>query len=82
MGYLLEGNQCNDAGLKASMASVQIDTFPLGKRNRFEAKATHLLPYEPVTKKRTPINRGYSEISDTSKVEVSRFGTKAGIRKT
>ena len=64
------------------MASVQIDTSPLVKINIFEATDTHLLTCDPVAKKRTSNKRGSSEISDTSKVEVSSFGTKAGIRKT
>ena len=51
-------------------------------RNSFEAIATHLLPYDPVDNKITSNKQGFSEISDTSKVEVSSFGTKDGIRKT
>ena len=82
MGYLIAGIQCNDAGLKATTASVQIDTGPSGKRNVFEATATHLLPYDPVSNKSTSNKQRSSEISDTSKVKVSRFGTKNGIRKT
>ena len=35
VGYLLAGIQCNDAGLQAAMASAQIETSPLGKRNIF-----------------------------------------------
>ena len=82
MGYLLVGIQCNDSGLQATIASVQIDTSPLGKRNSFESTANHLLPYDPVAKKITPNKWESSEISDTSNVEVSSFGTKAGIGKT
>ena len=63
-------------------ASVQIDTSQSGKRNSFEATATHILPYDTVAKKRTPNKRGSSDILDTSKAEVYRFGTKAGIGKT
>ena len=64
------------------MVSVHIDTSKLGKRKKFEATATHILTYDPVSKKRTSNKRGSSGISDTSKVEVSSFGTKAVIRKT
>jgi hypothetical protein len=54
VGYLLDGIQCNDAGLQAAMASIKIDMTPItGKRNNFEVAATHLLPYNPVAKKRT-----------------------------
>ena len=63
------------------MGSVQIDTIPSRKRNRFESTANHLLLYVPVAKKRTPNKQGSSEISDTSKVEVSSVETKAGIKK-
>ena len=64
------------------MSSAQIDTIPSGKRKSFESTATHVLPYVPVANKRTPNKRGSSDISDTSKVELSSFGTKAGIGKT
>ena len=80
--YLLAVIQCNSAGLQAAMASVQIDTITSGNKNRFEATATHLLPYDPEANKITSNKQGSSEISDTSKVEVSRFRTKAGIGKT
>ena len=82
MGYLIAGIQCNDAGLQAAMASFQINTSPLGNRNNVETTATHLLPYEPVAKKIISNKQRSSEISDTSKVEVSSFGTKDGIGKT
>ena len=81
VGYLLAVIQCNYAGLKSAMASVHIDTNPSGKRKSFEATATHLLPYEHVAKKISSSKRGSSEISYTSKFEVSSFGTKAGIGK-
>ena len=63
------------------MASFQINTSPLGNRNNVETTATHLLPYEPVAKKIISNKQRSSEISDTSKVEVSSFGTKTGIGK-
>jgi len=80
VGYLLEGIQCNDPGLQAAMASVQTSTLPTGLRNDFEATATHLLPYDPVAKKRnsTSSKRGAAEISDVSG-NVSSFGVKEGI---
>ena len=81
VGYLLTGIQCNDAGLQAAMASVQLDTAPLtGKRSNFEAAASHLLPYDPVAKKRnTNSKRGVEQISDTTCVDISSFGAKEGI---
>jgi hypothetical protein len=84
VGYLLDGIQCNDAGLQAAMASIKLDTTPVtGKRNDFELAATHLLPYDPVAKKRTGTNkRGAGDISDTTGADVSSFGAKEGIGKT
>jgi hypothetical protein len=52
VGFLLDAIQNNDAGLQAAIASVRTDDGPHGKRNDFEAAATHLLPYNPVAKKR------------------------------
>ena len=51
VGYLLYAIQCNDSGLQAAMASVNIDTTPGGLRENFEAASMHLLPYDPVAKK-------------------------------
>ena len=50
VGYLISVIQCNGAGLQSAMASVQINTIPSGKRNRFEETATHILPYDPTAK--------------------------------
>jgi hypothetical protein len=50
--------------LQAAIASVRTDDGPTGKRNDFEAAATHLLPYDPVAKKRlSGIRRGDGIIS-------------------
>ena len=35
------------------MASVKTDNRPQGMRNNFETAASHILPYDPVAKKRT-----------------------------
>ena len=66
VGYLLAGIQCNDAGLQAAMASINIDTAPGGKREDFEAASTHLLPYDPAAKKRSTAKtkRGAGERSE------------------
>ena len=84
VGYVLDNILCNDTGLQAAMASVRTDT--LGLRNNFEAMATHLLPYDPVQKKRASAGdkRSSAEILDTTgeEVNVSSFGTKKGIGKT
>jgi hypothetical protein len=76
--------QCNDAGLQAVMASINIDTVPGGKREDFEAASMHLLPYDHVAKKRSTANnkRGAGEISEAVGAEVSSFGAKEGIGKS
>jgi hypothetical protein len=87
VGYLLDAILCNDAGLQAAMASVKTDQTAGGLRNDFEACATHLLPYDPVQKKRTDHaggKRGSADISDMTGEEAnaSSFGTKKGIGST
>jgi hypothetical protein len=67
VGFLLDATQNNDAGLQAAIASVRTDDGPNGKRNDFEAAATHLLPYDPVAKKRlSGTKRGARIISTVS----------------
>ena len=84
VGYLLEAIQCSDAGLQAAMASVKTDTGPNGMRNNFETAAAHLLPYDPVAKKRAAgSKRGASLISGVDgETQVSSAGAKVGIGKT
>ena len=85
VGYLLEGIQCSDAGLQAAMASVRTDDGPNGMRNNFEAAVAHLLPYDPVAKKRAAagakrqsaqISSVDNETSESTVAEVS--GASAG----
>ena len=86
VGYLLDAIQCSDAGLQAAMASVKTDQSINGLRNDFEAAATHMLPCDPVQKKRVDheTKRGPADISDATGeeayVNVSSFGTKKGNR--
>jgi hypothetical protein len=88
VGYLLEAIQCNDAGLQAAMASIKTDQTPNGMRNNFEAASTHLLPYDPVQKKRkdqSGSKRASADISDVTagqETNVSSFGTKKGTGST
>ena len=64
VGFLLEAIQCSDPGLQAAMASIKTDNGPEGMRNNFEATAAHLLPYDPVAKKRSSgQKRGSAQIS-------------------
>jgi hypothetical protein len=69
VGFLLDAIQNNDAGLQAAITSVRTDDGPHGKRNDFEAAATHLLPYDPVAKKRlSGTKRGAGIISVVSRM--------------
>ena len=64
VGFLLEAIQCSDPRLQAAMASIKTDNGPEGMRNNFEATAAHLLPYDPVAKKRSNgQKRGSAQIS-------------------
>jgi hypothetical protein len=87
VGFVLDAIQSSDAGLQAAMASIKTDQAVDGLRNDFEASATHLLPYDPVQKKRSDHaggKRGAADISDMTAEEanVSSFGTKTGIGST
>ena len=64
VGFLLEAIQCSDPGLQAAMASIKTDNGLEGMRNNFEATSAHLLPYDPVAKKRSSgQKRGSAQIS-------------------
>ena len=82
VGFLLEAIQYSDPGLEAAMASIKTDNGLEGMRNNFEATAAHLLPYDPVAKKRSSgQKRGSAQISsvmDTSNATMK----KASIGKT
>jgi hypothetical protein len=87
VGYLLDAIQSSDAGLQAAMASIKTDQDPDGLRNNFEAAATHLLPYDPVQRKRSDHAGGKRGAADISAVtheeaDISAFGAKKGISKT
>ena len=66
------------------MESIKIDTAPDGKREDLEGASTHLLPYNPVAKKRSVANskKGAGEMSEMVGTEVSSFMAKEGIGKT
>ena len=75
VGFLLEAIQCSDPGLQAAMASIKTDNGLEGMRNNFEATAAHLLPYDPVAKKRSGgQKRGSAQIS--SVMDLSPTTTK------
>jgi hypothetical protein len=75
--YLLDAIQNSDPGLQAAMAQVHTDTDPAtGRMNDFEATASYLLPYDPMSKKRAAgAKRGMAAISDASggEAEISSF---------
>ena len=64
VGFLHEAIQCCDPGLQAAMASLKTENGPEAMRNNFEDTAAHLLPYDPVAKKRSGgQKRGSAQIS-------------------
>ncbi len=65
------------------MASVRTDNGPNGKRTDFEATATHLLPYDPVAKKRAAGQKRTNEQISSVEADVSALtGPKPSIGKT
>ncbi len=87
VGFLLSTMHNGDAGLQAAMASIKTDQSATGMRNDFEAAASHLLPYDPVQKKRTDRTGGKRDSADISDItgdiaNVSAFGGKKGIGKS
>ena len=72
VGYLLEGIQSMDTLLQVAMASMKTDDGLNGVRNDLEAVAAHLLPYDPVAKKKAAMKRPVAQISSVEEVpEVS-----------
>ena len=55
MGYLLDGIESEDAALQAVIATVEEEDVPGGKRNDFETAAAHILPKDPVVKRRLTV---------------------------
>ena len=91
VGFLLEAIQCSDPGLQAAMASIKTDNGLVGMRNNFEATAAHLLPYDPVAKKRSGgQKRGSAQISSvmdpspttTKKPSIGKTGVHLRYYKT
>ena len=82
VGYLLEGIQCSDAGLQAAMASVRMDKGVDEMRNDFEKVATHLLPYDPVAKKRATVAQNKRSAAQISSVELVEELVKREVSST
>ncbi len=79
--YLLDAIQNSDPGLQAAMAQVRTDTDPAtGRMNDFEATASYLLPYDPVSKKRVTGSKRGVEISDTTGITNAKVTSgKSGV---
>ena len=88
VGFLIDAIQCADTGLQAAMASVKMDNGPHGLQNNFERAVSHLLPYDPMAKKRaTGIKRGSALISlaqvhDGPTLAIATNDSKPSIGKT
>ena len=85
VGFLLEGIQNSDAQLQAAMAAVRGDTDPNGMRYNFELAAAHIIPADPVARKRQAgTKRGAGEISGLGAeiAGVEGANKKASIGKT
>ena len=76
VGFLLEAIQCSDPELQAALASIKTDNGLEGMRNNFEATAAHLLPYDPVAKKRSSgqkrCSAQISSVVDTSNATMKK----------
>lgn len=86
VGYLLDAIQTGDAGLNAAMASIRTDDGPTGMRNNFESAVAHLLPYDPVAKRRTTTAGSKRGVANISSIGDGDSGTthvsKSSIGKT
>ena len=85
MGYLLDTIETTDALLQAAMDLVRNNDDPMnGKRSNFEAKATCLIPHDPVVKKRqnNPARRNNAESSaiDSTKLKSGVGATGVNLR--
>ena len=84
--HLLEAIENDDAALQAAIASVEADVgtsaagLP-GKRDDFELAAAHLLPKDPVVKKRVAQKHPVAKLADVSGAPRGAK-TKVGIGKT
>eukprot|EP00957_Ditylum_brightwellii_P147428 11226100-Ditylum_brightwellii.AAC.1 len=64
VNYLLDGIECGDPTLQASMALVKNDTGPNEKMNDFEATAAFIIPSDTVARKlHVGKKRGTAQIS-------------------
>lgn len=89
VGLLIDAIACSDAPLQAALASVRTDNRPDGMRNNFELAAAHLLPYDPVAKRRSTMRGDKRESTYISAITatdnaatVGSVNTKVSIGRT
>ena len=82
VGYLLEGIQCSNTGLQAAMASVRTDNGADRMHNDFEKAAAHLLPYDPVAKKRAAVAQNKRSAAQISSIELKEESVKGEVSST
>ena len=70
--YLLDGIECSDATLQATIAQIKQNDHPGGSRNDFELCATALLPSDPVVIKRNNKKRSGDEAQISSTDTMSK----------
>ena len=84
VGYLLDAIECPYPQLQADLAQVRQDKTPItGLRNNFENAVAHLMPSDPVTRKRLKTTRTSTLSSvkgdkPTTEANVAAFGDKSG----
>ena len=81
----LEGIVCPDPGLQAAMVSIHTDNGSTGMQNDFKAAVAHILPNDPVDKKRAAAGyeRTAGQISLVEDPETAKISaaTKVSIGK-
>ena len=64
------------------MASIRMDNGADGMRNDFEKAAAHLLPYDPVAKKRAAVVQNKCSAAQISSVELEEESVKGEVSST
>jgi hypothetical protein len=82
VGYLIDSIKNNNAGLQAALGAIRNGKGPTEMRSNFEDAVAHLLPMDPVAKRRSAgVKRGSADISDTT-ADIAGFGAKPRLHKT
>jgi hypothetical protein len=64
VNYFLDAIETSDSELLASIALVRADKGPAGKMNNFEDATAHVIPADPVSKRKTNRKRPVAEIAN------------------